>query len=167
MNHGLLLQGRFTLALRDRRGRTIWVDDCANGITSEGLTHALSVILGGGSQNASWYASLIDSAGFEALSQSDVMASHAGWAENSLYQGSGRVALATLTAANALLLNTSPMAFVLTADVSARGVFITSGSAKGGTSGVLWCTALFPTIRVMRAGQTLNVTYRLRAGGGS
>lgn len=162
----LKLQGEFLLRCRGPKGRVLWSQKVPNGIVSVGLTDILSVYFAGGSASANWYIGLIDNTSFSALSSADTMSSHAGWSELTSYDGSTRKAFTNLTASNALILNTVAASFVMSADATIKGIFIVNNATRGGSTGTLWSTAALASARVLRSGQTLEVVYRLTAGGG-
>jgi hypothetical protein len=93
------------------------------------------------------------------------MASHAGWTEVVAYSNATRVAatLATATTANPSVVtnSASPAVFNINGTTTIGGAFLTSGSAKSGTTGTLFSAADFgaPGDRSVVSGDTLSVTY--------
>jgi len=109
--------------------------------------------------NSSWYIALIDNGGFSALSASDTMSSHSGWSEFVTYSQSTRVAWGSGAASGQATTNASPATFDITGSGTIYGIFVTSGSAKSGTSGTLWATAGFASTVPVSNGDQLKITY--------
>lgn len=140
---------------------------CKNGVTTAGLTHILATQFDAGTQVTSWYFGLINNSGFSALSAADTMGSHAGWSElgtssSDKYDETTRQQW-VLTAAAAAASSDAAATFTINATVAVYGVFITSSSTKGGTTGTLWATAAFPAVQNLVDDQTLKVTYTVSA----
>lgn len=165
MNDALRLRGSFEVECRGPGGALLWRERVQNGITTGGLTDLLSAGFAAGTQRAAWYFGLLEASTFSSLSASDTMSSHAGWTENQDYSGS-RPAWSP-TAAGGVALGSGASAFSFTANVSIRGIFLSSSSSKGGSTGILWSTALFGSTRTVVSGSTLSVVYTLRASGGA
>jgi len=161
----LKLAGEFELTARDKDGRMLWLDKAMNGIVTDGLTDALRAVFATGTQR-SWYFGLIGATGFTALAAADTMASHSGWTELTGYSSSTRPAFSP-TISEALAFNPTPISFTATTSLRIKGIFIASDSTKGGSSGILWSTAQLTIIRDLIVGQSLELTYRLRASGGA
>lgn len=164
------LGGEFSLAAYDRprgsrRRRKLWEQTLRNGVTTPGLADLLSVAFAAGTQKPAWYVGLIDNASFSAVSSSDTSASHAGWVELTGYTAGARPQWSP-TVTNALAVNATPLEFVPSGSIAVKGLFVASVSTKGGTTGILWSTAVLAAVRNLAAGQALEVIYRLRAGGG-
>jgi len=79
------------------------------------------------------------------------------------------VTFVTATTANPSVAtnSASPAAFNINATSTVGGAFLTSGSAKSGTTGTLFSAADFssPGDRSVTSGDTLNVTYTLSLAG--
>jgi hypothetical protein len=157
------LSGFFLVACVRPDGSTAWSERVRNGVTTAGLTDLLAAGFCSGTQRT-WKLGLISSSGYGAVSAADTMPSHPGWSEFTGYSGSRP---AWSPSAGSAVAAGPAAAFPVTGDGAARGLFVTSDATKGGSSGVLWSTALFGTARTLRAGQTLNVSYVLRAAGGA
>jgi hypothetical protein len=157
-------KGEFYLEAFSREGRRLWGLLVPNAPVIEGLTDILSTNFNDGTKKTQWFIRLIDSAGFDELDADDTLASHPGWSELTSYSGSGKQ-WTPLTAAGALITNTTPAEFSFTAACTVKGVLVCS--AASGTSGVLWSTAALAAARSFQAGQSLRVTYTLRAAGGN
>lgn len=163
MTHTPKFAGEFHAECRNPDGSLAWRERLPNGVTTAGLTDLLAVGFVGGTQR-SWRIGLIGASGFTAVAAADTMASHAGWTEATSYNPSTRPAWSAISG---VALATGPSGvFTFTSAITLAGMFLASDSTKGGTAGVLWSTALFPSNRVVTSGQTLAVTYTLRAAGG-
>ena len=89
------------------------------------------------------------------------MASHGGWTENQTYSQGTRPAWSGVAgAAGAATNSASPSVFSANGGSTAGGVFLTSNSTKGGTTGTLYSAVVFTGgDRTLLSGDTLNVTY--------
>lgn len=134
-----------------------------NGAVTQGLNHLLDSGFRAQTQITAWYCSLINNAGFSALSSGDTAASHAGWAEWTGYNESNRVTWSPAAAASGSIANSSAMTFTNNSgsSVSVRGVFIISSQAKGATTGTLWATAIEGSGRTLSDGQAFQVVYQI------
>src|SRR5258708_3368331 len=63
-----------------------------NDVTDEGVNLLWNIMFHSTSQITTWYLGLISNASFSALSNGDVMASHAGWLEFTGYTSANRLA---------------------------------------------------------------------------
>jgi hypothetical protein len=99
------------------------------------------------------------------------MSSHAGWTEVVAYSNATRVAttfVAATTANPSVVTNTaSPATFNINGTTTVGGAFLTSGSAKSGTTGTLFSAADFgsPGDRSVVSSDTLSVTYTFSLAG--
>lgn len=142
-----------------RNGKLIDSWECENGIVNEGANHLLNVIFGS-TAKVSYYIGPLDGATASVLDDTDTMASHAGWIEATAYTNSTRPQWTPIgTATGRQINNTTPVSFVLTADTDIDGVFMTTNSTKSGTTGTLYSTALFDTVKNLLNGDELRVTY--------
>ena len=135
-----------------------------NGITNVGKNHILETQFNGGTPVTAWYVGLINNASFSALAAADTMSSHAGWLEldtvsNTVYSEATRPEWTAGTAASQAITNAAAVVFTFTATAAVNGIFITSGTVKGGTTGTLWSTGSFSAVRNVINGDVLNVTY--------
>lgn len=140
-----------------------WSAGFANLITTAGKNDLWDKYLAGSSYTAAWYLGLVDNAGFSAYAAGDTMSSHAGWAESTAYSNSTRVAVSWNAASSGSKASTAS-AFTINATATLDGAFLTTGSAKGGTTGVLFSAGAFTGgDRSVANGDTLNVTYTASA----
>lgn len=165
MQAKLDLKGYWIADGLDAQGHLLWQEAIYNDVVSAALTDLLSVYFASGTQKPSWYAGLIDNAAYTGVALADTISSHAGWAESTAYSESTRPQW-TPTVSGGLASNATVILFTMSAATSLRGLFLVSNSTKGGSTGTLWSTALFTTVRAMLTLQTLRLTYRLRAAGG-
>lgn len=158
-NQKMGLGGRFKVEHFDKDGKLKGTHEFPNGIVDVGLNHILDTQFNAGAGVPNWYIGLINNSGYTALANSDTMASHAGWAETSAYTESTRPEWTAGAAATRSVTNPTAIDFSINATVVLRGIFITSVNTKGGTTGVLWATALFASTVSAENGDTLKVTY--------
>jgi len=156
--------GKFKVEHFDAEGKLLdhWdVEYFPNGITNEGRDAILDVFFNDGVAiaNNSWFCGLIDSSGYTALANADTIASHAGWNEFTSYNEATRVALGTSSASGQVVTTPTPMTFNITGSGTLKGGFVISNNTKGGVTGTLWCTSLFPTAVPVSNGDQLKVTY--------
>lgn len=148
-----------------RDGQVIGRFDFPNDITNEGKNTLFEVMFHDGTQIAasSWFIGLISNSGYSALAATDVMNSHAGWNEFTGYSQTTRVAWGPGAAASQSITNGSPATFDINSSGTVKGVFVTSNSAKSGTTGKLWATALFNADVPVSNGDQLRATYTVSA----
>jgi hypothetical protein len=97
------------------------------------------------------------------LAASDTMGSHAGWTEFTSYSQANRVAWGPGAAGSQSITNGTPATFDITGSGTVKGIFVANQNTKGGTTGTLWATALFPSdVPVVNTDQ-LKVTYTVNA----
>jgi hypothetical protein len=154
-------KGKFQIEHFDKDGVLKGVYEIPNGITDVGLNHILETQFRSGTPVATWYIGLIDNASFSALAAGDTMASHAGWIENSDYDEATRVAWTPGAASARSMTNGTTCDFTMNATKTIKGIFITSVSTKGGTTGTLWSTAAFGSTVAVVDNDVLKVTYTL------
>jgi hypothetical protein len=148
----LNLKGRYVVEHLDINGNLKGQYEIPNGIVDEGLNHILDVTFNGSSQVATWYIGLVDSSGWTAFADADVLSSHAGWSEFTNYTEGTRVAWTEGAATGRAMTN------AVTCDFS----IITSNNVKStGNTGTLWSTAAFSTVVATANGDTLKVTYTI------
>ena len=163
----MLVKGEFFVQCRSRRGVILWHERIKNSATIEGLTYLLAAGFNSGTALTSWYVGLIDNNGFSEIDISDVMASHVGWAELTSYSQGTRPGWAPLAASGGLISNTANMVFTFSTGCTMAGLFVASDSTKGGTSGTLWATALFPLPKAVSNTQILELIYVVQGAGGT
>lgn len=159
--------GRFIAEAINPDGSVAWREELKNGITNVGLNNLLDVYLGATAKNSAWYIGLIDATGYSTLAAADTMSSHTGWAEHtSGYSQSNRPTWSPGSASSQSVTNASTVDFTVTSSITIKGMFLTTSNTKGGTTGILWCTALFTSgDQGLVNGQTLKITYTCSAAG--
>ena len=160
--------GAYHVECRDKDGNLKWTAETKNLVVNAGLAYMAGSALTSVTQITSWYLGLVTGPGSgTTYAAGDTMSSHAGWTEFVNYSNGTRVAatFATATTANpSVATNTaSPAVFNINgAGGTVAGAFLTSGSAKSGTTGTLFSAADFgsPGDRTVVNGDTLSVTYQ-------
>jgi hypothetical protein len=144
-----------------REGKLLGKYAVPNDIVNEGKNKILDVMFNGATQiaNNSWFIGLINNAGYSAVAAGDTMSSHAGWAEATGYNEATRVAWGSGSAASQQVTNGTAATFTINATATLKGVFVVTNSTKGGTTGVLWATALFASTVSVDSGDQLKITY--------
>jgi len=154
-----------------------------------GSDYLINTFFRGTPNEAPFYLGLIGDLGFTGLSDADTMASHSGWTEFSRYTNypSGQATLRPEflswlenssgypgTGGPAGAINTRDTAgftfgnggslasqFIVNSTVKLRAIFLTSGSAIGGTAGTLFATALVDSVgNELRVGDAVEIEYR-------
>jgi hypothetical protein len=133
-------------------------------ITNDGLTYLLNVALSNGVKYGTWYIGLIHATNYAGLAIGDTLASHIGWEEGNEYAETTRQPWVNGGASGEATGSSTVATFTITQDTTYKGFFLASANTKGGTSGVLLCTALFQGgDQALKAGQQLQVNFQLTA----
>lgn len=143
----------------DKDGNLKWEEEVFNGIVDEGIEYLLDAGFNGGTQDTTHYIGLVDNSGFSAFDNADTMASHAGWSESTAYDEATRVAWNPDAAASRAVTNSTTADFTMNATATIKGIFVSSNSTKGGTTGTLWATAAFSSNASVVSSDVLKVTY--------
>jgi hypothetical protein len=157
--------GVYHVECHDKDGNLKWSADSKNLVVNEGLQYMAGSALTSVTQITTWYLGLYGAGASNTPAAGDTMASHAGWTEVVPYSNATRVAatFATATTANPSVVtnSASPATFNINATATVGGAFLTSGSAKSGTTGTLFSAADFsaPGDRSVVSGDVLSVTY--------
>ena len=102
---------------------------------------------------------IFDGASSPTYNAADTMGSHAGWSEFTSYSEATRPA-PTWSAASSGSKATTATSFSINGSGTVAGAFMTTGSAKSGTTGTLYSAGNFTGgSRTVASGDTLNVTY--------
>lgn len=160
------LAGRFGYERWSADGELLAAGTLANGVATGGLNDMLEATFRGGSQRGAWYVGLVSLTGWTAFSAADTMSSHAGWSESVNYVQSTRVQWSPSLAVAGVVTNAAGMQFTMNANETIKGLFVSSGSLKGTTTGILWSTAAFSANQQMSSGEILRITYTLTASAG-
>lgn len=146
-----------------RGGKVIGVYETFNDITTAAKNALFDTMFNALTQTgaSSWVAGLINNSGFTGYNASDTMSSHTGWTEWTSYSQSTRVAWGQGSAAAAAITNASPITFDINGTGTIRGLFITTVSTKGGTTGLLWSAASYTSTVAVVPGDQIRSTYSL------
>lgn len=133
-----------------------------NGIVDQGMHSLLDIFFRNQTQITTWFMGLIDGAGSQSLSDSDVAGTHAGWTENTSFTGgpSRKDWTAALAAAAARSIsNSTTLDYAFTTTQTIHGIFMIDDVTADTGAEVLWSTAPFSTEVTVNNGDTLKVTY--------
>lgn len=141
----------------------IYFSKFSNIVVDAGINYSLSAGLAAGAQITSWYVGL--AAATPTFAAGDTMSSHAGWTEITGYSESTRQVWTPGAVSGKSVSNTASKAtFSVNASVTTGGGFLTSGSAKSGTTGTLFAgQADSNGNRNFFSGDTIQVTYTFSA----
>ena len=157
--------GVYYVECHDKDGKLKWSAETKNLVVNVGLQYMAGTALTSVAQITTWYIGLYGAGASNTPAAGDTMASHAGWTEVVPYSNATRVAatFATATTANPSVVTNaaSPATFNINATSTVGGAFLTSGSAKSGTTGTLFSAADFaaPGDRSVVSGDIISVTY--------
>jgi len=157
--------GLFEIKCHDKDGNLKWEAQSKNLVVNTGLAYMAGSALTSTTQVTSWFLGLYGAGASNTPAAGDTMASHAGWTEVVAYSNATRVAatFAAATTANPSVVtnSASPATFNINGTTTVGGAFLTSGSAKSGTTGTLFSAADFgaPGDRSVVTSDTLSVTY--------
>ena len=163
--------GLFEIKCHDKDGNLKWEAQSKNLVVNVGLQYMAGSALTSVTQITSWYLGLYGAGASNTPAAGDTMSSHAGWTEVVAYSNATRVAatFATATTANPSVVtnSASPATFNINGTTTVGGAFLTSGSAKSGTTGTLFSAADFgsPGDRSVVNSDTLSVTYTFSLAG--
>lgn len=155
-------EGMFVVECYDKDGNLKWTERCKNQIKDVGAKLLLDVAFHGTAAIATWYIGLAVTVSSLQVA-ADTMGSHTGWTESTAYAEATRVAWneGAASGSSGVILNTSSSTsdFTMNATATIDGIFISSDSTKGGTTGTLWCTAPFTTQQSLVSSDVLKVSY--------
>jgi len=163
--------GLFEIKCHDKDGNLKWEAQSKNLVVNVGLQYMAGSALTSVTQITTWYLGLYGAGASNTPAAGDTMSSHAGWTEVVAYSNATRVAatFVTATAANPSVVtnSASPATFNINGTTTVGGAFLTSGSAKSGTTGTLFSAADFgsPGDRSVVNSDTLSVTYTFSLAG--
>jgi hypothetical protein len=161
INDVLLQEGCFGYEII-RKGEVIAEGIFPNGSTTVGKNYLLDAAFRNSGTTANWYIGLIDAASYSALAAADTMSSHGGWVEFEDYTESVRQTWTKSAASSGQITASAASAFTIGAVSSGtevKGAFVTSVSTKGGTTGILWATGIFPADIPVQEDDIINITY--------
>ena len=157
--------GVYHVECHDKDGKLKWSADTKNLVVNAGLAYMAGTALTSVAQITTWYIGLYGAGASNTPAAGDTMSSHAGWTEVVAYSNATRVAATFVTATTAnpsVVTNAaSPATFNINGTTTVGGAFLTSGSAKSGTTGTLFSAADFsaPGDRSVVSGDIISVTY--------
>ena len=163
--------GKYHVECHDKDGNLKWTAESKNLVVNVGLQYMAGTALTSVTQITTWYLGLYGAGASNTPAAGDTMSSHAGWTEVVAYSNATRVAatFATATTANPSVVtnSASPATFNINGTTTVGGAFLTSGSAKSGTTGTLFSAADFgsPGDRSVVSSDTLSVTYTFSLAG--
>ena len=163
--------GVFEIKCHDKDGNLKWEAQSKNLVVNVGLAYMAGTALTSVAQITTWYLGLYGAASSNNPAAADTMSSHAGWTEVVAYSNGTRVAATFVTATTAnpsvVTNSASPATFNINGTTTVGGAFLTSGSAKSGTTGTLFSAADFgsPGDRSVVSSDTLSVTYTFSLAG--
>jgi len=145
-----------------RNGKKIGECIAHNDVVNEGLDKILDIMFHGTTPISPWHVGLIDNDGFTSLSNSDTLASHAGWTEYTDYDGN-RKEWTEDAASSQSITNTTVVTFDIDTDSQTiYGIFLCS--VASGTTGTLWATApLSGGTLAVNDGDQVKLTYTVTA----
>jgi hypothetical protein len=157
--------GVYHIECHDKDGKLKWSAETKNLVVNVGLQYMAGTALTSVAQITTWYIGLYGAGASNTPAAGDTMSSHAGWTEVVPYSNATRVAatFATATTASPSVVTNaaSPATFTINATSVVGGAFLTSGSAKSGTTGTLFSAGDFsaPGDRSVVSGDIISVTY--------
>jgi hypothetical protein len=158
--------GKYHVECRDKDGNLKWTAESKNLVVNVGLQYMAGTSLDGTTARiTAWYLGLYGPGASNAPAAGNTMDSHSSWTEVVPYSNATRVAatFAAATTANPSVVTNvaNPAVFNINDTATVGGAFLTSGSAKSGTTGTLFSAADFgsPGDRSVVNGDTLSVTY--------
>ena len=163
--------GVFEIKCHDKDGNLKWEAQSKNLVVNAGLAYMAGSALTSVTAITTWYVGLYGAAASNNHAAADTMSSHAGWTEVVAYSNTTRVAATFVTATTAnpsVVTNSASTAtFNINGTTTVGGAFLTSGSAKSGTTGTLFSAADFgsPGDRSVVNSDTLSVTYTFSLAG--
>jgi hypothetical protein len=135
-------------------GSVRWSEDMTNLVTIPGKTDILDKYFKGSAYTAAWFLGL--KAVGTAVS-ADTLASHASWIEVTAYASATVPAITFGTTATGSNTATA-VSYAINGTATVAGLFVTTNSAKGATTGTLYSVGDFGTARSVLNGDTLNAT---------
>lgn len=145
-----------------RDGKVIERREFKNDVVTIGKNSILDAFFNAGTQPANWYIGIIDNDAFVTLSSTDTSASHLGWHEFLGYTATGRLLWGQGNAVGGQVINGTVLTATINVGGILQGIFVISDGTKGGTTGILWATALFTVPLTVSNGDTLNLTYAIQ-----
>ena len=151
--------GVFEVVCRDADGNVQWVETVRNTFVNAGLNYLLDSGFGG--------TEYLGLKGSGTPNAADTMASHATWSEITAYTEGTRPTYSHAAASSQQVTNSASKAtFSINGTTTIYGIFCTTNSTKGGTTGTLVSATDFASSKSADNGDTLEVTYTVTAANG-
>jgi hypothetical protein len=138
---------------------TVWEDESDNLVTTAGKNKTLDAAFKTGLTTPAWYVGLVNDASWSAYAAGDILSSHGGWLETTLYSGTRKAWTAGTIASGSVDNSASNAVFAINNTVTVRGCFLCD--ATSGTTGTLLGEGDFASSRALVNGDTLSVTITL------
>lgn len=135
------------------------IEKVHNLMPTPAVDYLLDTAFMGASAYSTWYLSLYIN-NRTPLAADTMTTFMADCGEDTVYTaiGGARPTIAFPPVASGVLTTTvSPNEFAFTSAATIRGAFVTTGVTRGGTTGLLCSAVLFPTAKVLAAGESLRV----------
>lgn len=158
------LEGRFVLE-QWRDGELISTLEFPNGATDAGKQYLLGAAFAGVTPATVWYFGIINGTGSTpALLNSDVAGSHTGWTEFVLYDETVRQTWVKAINTGTNSMNSSaPAAITISTGLPTSpfiaGAFLISDNTKGGATGTLYATGLYPVPVPIQTTDVFKMNY--------
>ena len=151
--------GMFEVVCRDAAGAVKWAETVRNTFVNAGLNYLLDSGFGG--------TEYLGLKGSGTPNAADTMASHATWSEITAYTEGTRPTYSHAAASSQQVTNSASKAtFSINGTTTIYGIFCTTNSTKGGTTGTLVSATDFASSKSADNGDTLEVTYTVTAANG-
>ena len=160
MTVGLLgVRGMYEVICRGADGNVKWAERVRNTFVNTGLNYLLDSGFGG--------TEYLGLKGSGTPSSADTMSSHGTWSEVTAYTEGARPTYSHAAAASQAITNSASKAtYTINATTTIYGIFCTTISTKGGTTGTLISVTDFASSKSADSGDTLEVTYTVTAANG-
>jgi hypothetical protein len=157
---GLLgVRGEYEVICRAPDGSVKWSEKVRNTFVNTGLNYLLDSGFGG--------TEYLGLKGSGTPSAADTMSSHGTWSEVTAYTEGTRQTYSHAAAASQAITNSASKAtYSVNATTTIYGIFCTTSSTKGGTTGTLISVTDFSSSKSADSGDTLEVTYTVTAANG-
>ena len=155
----LKVGGIFNIECYDKDGNLKWSKKAKNGVVNVGLDDQLDTYFNSGSQITTWFIGILNTGA--SLAATDTASSHAGWTEYVNYTSGTRPTWTSGAASGQAVTNGTSVDFTIdSGGGTVAGAFLISNSTKGGSTGILYCTAILSGgDQVVNDTDVIRVTY--------
>lgn len=151
--------GEYEVICRGVDGEIKWIERIKNTFVNSGLNYLLDSGFGG--------TEYLGLKGSGTPNADDTMASHGTWSEITAYTEGTRPTYSHASAASQAITNSASKAvYSINATTTIYGIFCTTNSTKGGTTGTLISATDFASSKGADSGDSLEVTYTVTAANG-